>query len=182
MPLAFAPFGYFPLAIVSPAILLWLWTKASAPRQAFWLGLTYGIGMFGVGVSWIYISIHEFGNTPAVIAAILTGLVVLYQALFPALQGYLLTRLFPGRSLWVLLLAFPASWVLFEWIRSWMFTGFPWLLVGYSQIVSPLKGFVPLVGEWGLAFLVTFSSGLLVAIYEATRRVGKGAQRRAHHH
>lgn len=162
MPLAFAPVGIFPLAVLSPAILLWLWTKSAGPKQTFWLGLTYGIGMFGLGVSWIYISIHTFGNTPALIAVLLTALVVFYQALFPAVQGYLLTRFFPGRSLWVLLLAFPASWVLFEWIRGWMFTGFPWLLIGYSQIISPLKGFVPLVGEWGLAFLITFSSGLLV--------------------
>jgi apolipoprotein N-acyltransferase len=60
------------------------------------------------------------------------------------------------------LLVFPALWVLLEWIRSWLFTGFPWLAVGYSQVpLSPLAGYAPLLGVFGVSFFCALSAGLL---------------------
>jgi apolipoprotein N-acyltransferase len=163
LPLAFAPFGFYPFAVICPAILLFAWLKCSA-KQAFWLGYLFGIGFFTIGVSWMFISIHEYGGAGVMLAGLIIGLMILFLALFPALQGYLLTRFFKNNSTKICL-AFPSSWVLLEWIRSWIFTGLPWLLLGTSQTSSWLKGFAPLVGEYGVSFLVVLSSGLLVLVF-----------------
>jgi len=178
LPFAFAPFNYSLLAIISPALLLGLWFNVT-PREAFWRGWWYGLGSFGVGISWIYISIHYYGNTPIVVAGVFTFLFVAFLALFPAVQGYFLQWCFPNKSLraahdpifqrgYILkaLLYFPASWTLVEWIRSWILTGFPWLQLGHSQVSSYLSGFIPLGGVFGVTVLVTFLSGLLYLLYE----------------
>lgn len=163
LPLAFAPIGIYPLAFISPALLLALWLQLK-PSQSFWRGFFYGIGFFGVGVSWVFISIHRYGNTNAILSAIFTLLFIAVLALFTATQGYLLTRLFSINNRIKILIAFPAIWVLMEWVRTWIFTGFPWLLLGYSQTNSPFKSFAPLVSVYGLSFIVAFCSGLLVLI------------------
>lgn len=164
LPLAFAPINIYLFAIISPALLLTLLLKTN-PRQSFWRGFFYGIGFFGIGVSWVYISIHRYGGTDAILSFIFTLLFIAILALFPATQSYLLTRLFPENTRTKILMAFPATWVLIEWIRSWIFTGFPWVLVGYSQTNSPFKTFAPLVGVYGVSFIVILSSGLLVLIF-----------------
>lgn len=161
--LAFAPFSLFPLAIISPALLLFL-LLSTTPLQAFWRGWLYGIGLFGSGVYWVYISIHNFGNASIFLAALITGLFIALLALFPAFTSFLLTRYFPLTHPAKLLYAFPAIWVLLEWVRSWIFTGFPWLTIGYSQINSPLRGFAPLFSVYGVSFAVILSSALLVSI------------------
>jgi apolipoprotein N-acyltransferase len=160
---AFAPFKVFPLAILSPALLLMLWLKA-APKRAFWYGWLFGLGFFGTGVYWIFISIHTYGNTSVFLASFITGLLIAILALFPAIQGYLLSRLFPRTNNATLFCAFPAIWVLLEWIRTWIFTGFPWLLIGYSQINSPLKGYATVFSVYGVSLAVLLSSALLVSI------------------
>ena len=159
--LAFAPFSLFPLAIFSPAILLWLWLPVT-PKRAFWLGWLFGLGFFGTGVYWVYISIHTFGNAPTLLAGVITAGFIALLALFPALNGYLLNRYFPEKTGRKMICAFPAIWVLLEWVRSWIFTGFPWLLLGDSQLYSPLKGFAPVYGVYGVSLAVLLCSGILV--------------------
>jgi len=159
--LAFSPFGIFPLSILSPALLLGLWLYVT-PRRAFWRGWLYGIGLFGTGVSWVYISIHTFGGTSTALALFITCGFISLLALFPALTGYVLNRRFPELNNSKILCAFPALWVLSEWIRSWLFTGFPWLLLGDSQISAPLKGYAPIFSTYGVSLAVVLSSGLLV--------------------
>lgn len=161
LPFAFAPFGFYPLAVICAATLLILWLSTS-PKQAFWRGMCFGIGFFGVGISWVYISIHQYGNTDVWLAVLITAVFVLVISSYIALQGYLFARFFPKNTFSKLCLAFPASWVLQEWIRGWLFTGFPWLLLGASQTNSPLSGFAPIIGEYGLSFLVAFIAGLFV--------------------
>jgi apolipoprotein N-acyltransferase len=163
LPLAFAPCAFYPLAIICPALLCWLWLRA-VPREAFCYGYLFGLGQFGVGVSWVYISIHQFGGANVALAALIAGLLIFFIALFPALQGYLLTRFFSRPRALVLCLVFPGLWVLLEWVRSWIFTGFPWLLLGASQVSSPLRGFAPMVGEYGLSFFSALSAVLLSLI------------------
>ncbi|HQA25003.1 MAG TPA: apolipoprotein N-acyltransferase [Candidatus Competibacteraceae bacterium] len=160
MPLAFAPFGYWPLAILLPAILLWSWDGAT-PRRAAVRGGLFGLGMFGFGIYWIFISLHDYGNAPAPFAALATFAVVLLMALYPAVGGGLLARWrpSPGPVRW--LLVFPALWTLLEWTRSWLFTGFPWLALGYSQTDSPLGLLAPYAGVFGVGWAVLFSAGLL---------------------
>lgn len=162
---AFAPFGFYLLAMFAPALLLATWLHAT-PWEAFRRGLLFGLGLFGVGTSWIFVSIHEFGNTNVFLAGFITALFVTILALFPAFFGYLLTRFFPANTAYKLCLAFPSGWVIFEWIRSWFFTGFPWLFLGASQINSPLRGLAPIVGEYGLSFIVAFCSGLFILAFQ----------------
>ncbi|MEE9451206.1 MAG: apolipoprotein N-acyltransferase [Gammaproteobacteria bacterium] len=171
---AFAPFEWFLIAIISPAVLLFCWLNVSAKR-AFWRGWLFGIGMFGGGVSWVFISIHVYGNTAPPLAFLITLLFIAALSLYPACQGWLLKRLFPQDSTAKLLLAFPASWVLFEWIRTWLFTGFPWLLLGYSQTDSHLQSLAPLFGAFGISFIVTFSSALIVCFIRSFYRKQKQA-------
>jgi len=164
LPLAFAPFGFYPLAVICPALLLMVWLPATA-QQAFNRGLLFGIGLFGIGASWIFVSIHEFGNTSFFLAGLITAIFVFVLGMFIAAQGYFFTRFFPTNTGYKLCLAFPCCWVMFEWLRSWVLSGFPWLFLGASQTAAPLRGFAPLVGEFGLSFLVALSSGLLVYAY-----------------
>ena len=163
LPLAFAPFECFPLAILGPGILFALWCRA-APRRALGLGFVFGLGQFGVGVSWVYVAIHQFGHSAVVVALVLTALFVALLALFPAAVGYLAARLqrrFGLGAPWALLAVMPASWVLGEWVRGWFLTGFPWLDLGYSQIDAPLAGLAPVLGVYGLSWASALSAGLL---------------------
>jgi len=167
--LAFAPFSIFPLAVLSPAVLLAAWLPVSAKR-AFWRGLLFGIGFFGTGISWVYVSIHDFGNLPVWLASLITFLFILILALFPAFQGYLFNRFFPVSNPIKIACAFPALWVLLEWVRSWFLSGFPWLFLGYSQIDTPLNGYAPLLGVYAISLAVLVSSGLLVNAVIAFRK------------
>lgn len=161
LPLAFAPFSLFPIAILSPAGLFLLWQNIS-PKRAFWRGLLYGVGLFGMGVSWVHISFHQFGGLPFIGAILLTAAFVLIMALYPALLGGLLTHFFQNNTFSKSLLVLPAAWTLMEWLRGWLLSGFPWLSLGYSQIDSPLNGFAPLLGVYGVSWLTVLTAALLV--------------------
>ena len=173
-PLAFAPLGWWPLAVISPALLFALW-MFSTPRQAAWQGGFFGAGLFGVGLYWIFISIHYHGFVNLPLSLLLTALLMAIMALYIALVGYGVARFFPrnhGRfyARCKLLLVIPAAWVLGEWLRGWLFTGFPWLSLGYSQLDTPLIGFAPIIGTYGVSWLVALSAALLVAAWLAGRR------------
>lgn len=160
LPLGFAPFDLFLLAVLSPALLFVLWLEVSPGRAAF-RGFLYGFGMFGLGVSWVYVSLHRYGNMPAPLAGFAVLLFVAGLSLFPTLLGWMQARFFPARGSWHAILVLPALWVLFEWIRGWFLTGFPWLNLGYSQVSSPLAGYAPWLGVYGVSFFCALSAGLL---------------------
>ena len=162
--LSFAPFYAVPLPFFTLALLFWQWAQATTPRLAFKTGWWFGLGFFLAGVSWIYVSLHTFGAMPMPLAAGATLLFCAFLALFPALVGYAVVR--SGRSAPVkFLLVAPALWVVSEWVRSWTFTGFPWNSVGYSQIPgSPLAGFAPVIGIYGISLAVTVIAGSLALL------------------
>ncbi len=166
-PLAFAPFDDWLLAILPPVLLLWGWDDAT-PRQAATRGGLFGLGLFGFGIYWIFISLHDYGNAPALFAALATFAVVLVMALYPAAAGWLLARWGPPPGLIRWLLVFPALWTLLDWVRSWLFTGFPWLAVGYSQIDAPLGQIAPYLGVFGVGWAVITSAGLMRALLNRT--------------
>ncbi len=158
---AFEPAGLAPLAIATLAGLMLLWHRSATPAGAAWTGFAFGLGYFGAGVSWVYVSLHTFGMMPAALAALATVLFCAFLALFPALTGYLQSR--AGSSMAVRwLLVVPAAWTLLEWVRGWIFTGFPWLSLGYSQATTPLAGFAPVLGVFGVSLLTLVCAGLLV--------------------
>ena len=150
LPLAFSPLAIWPLAILSMFLLFWLWERAT-PRRAAWQGGLFGIGAFSTGIYWVYISLHYYGNAPAAFAVLTTLALVLLMALYPAAAGYLLARWMPYSGWCKWLLIAPALWAGLEWIRSWLFTGFPWLSLGYSQIDSLLGGLAPYLGIFGVS-------------------------------
>jgi len=167
--LGFAPYGIAPLAILSLFFLLLLWEKAT-PKAAYAYGFFYGLGYFGFGISWVYISIHTYGNTNVLGAASITALLIAFLALFPAIMGYFLNKFFPSSRVFKWLLIFPAAWALLEWVRSILFTGFPWLLLGHSQTTSSLGGFAPIVGVYGVSFLSALTAGLLLTFMKFPKK------------
>lgn len=175
LPLAFAPFHMAVLCPAAVAVLYALWLRAS-PARALWRGYLFGVGLFGVGVTWIYVSIHVFGHVAEALSVFITVLFVAVLSLFPALAGLTARRLLRGRGdALALLLVFPAVWVLFEWTRGWFLTGFPWLALGYSQIDTPLVGLAPVLGVYGVSLAAAWSAGALVYVIRAggwRRRAG----------
>jgi apolipoprotein N-acyltransferase len=168
--LGFAPFGLSPAPLVALTVLFLLWREAS-PGRAFLLGWLFGLGLMGVGVFWVRISLNQFGNLSPALALSFTLLLVVGMSLYFGLAGWLGRRL-AGRTLQaVLLLVFPATWVLAEWLRGWVLTGFPWLALGYSQIDSPLAGYAPLGGVYALSWLLALSAGLLALAIRVPGRV-----------
>lgn len=167
-PLAFSPVGWWPVAILACATILALWLFSSSSRSA-WRGFLFGLGLFSVGISWVFISIHYHGFVGLGLSLFLTLALILVMALFPMLLGYLLGRFFSQgfesrATRYKLLLVFPAAWLLMEWLRGWFMTGFPWLSLGYSQTDSLLAGLAPLVGVYGIAWAIVFSAALLVGL------------------
>ncbi len=163
--LGFAPFHVFPATIVGIAGLFYLWQQAPGAKQAAWLGFFYGLGFFISGIYWIYISLHDFGGMPWWMAAFSTFCLCAFLSIFPLLTGWL-----SKRSSLVLFSA-PLLWALSEWIRGWIFTGFPWLAIGYSQTPnSPLAGFLPVTGVYGVSLLTAAAAALLVLAATRWRR------------
>jgi apolipoprotein N-acyltransferase len=168
----FAPAGIAPLALVCVALLFCLWLETTSPRAAAWLGFLYGLGFFGAGVSWAYVSLHDFGMMPAALAALATALWCAYLALFPALAGSLQARFAlpaPARAL----LLMPALWVTGEWMRGWIFTGFPWLALGYSQSGTALAAYAPLAGVYGVSLALALCAGALAAALASRRTLAR---------
>jgi apolipoprotein N-acyltransferase len=156
--LAFAPLGAWPLA---PLALAWLAHRwMAAPRSCFIDGWWFGLGLFGAGVSWIYISMTQFGGMPSVLAVVATATFCAFLALFPAAAGWLQARVPAAPALRALLLI-PAAWTLAEWLRVWLLTGFPWLAVGYASAGWPLQGYAPVAGVLGASFATLALAGAL---------------------
>ena len=164
MPLAFAPYGFSLAALLSVILIMLCWAQISKAR-AFFRGWLYGLGMFGFGVSWVHISMNQFGGVSVPLSIALTTLFVMFLALYPAITGYLARR-FADRGTHQLvreyIIIIPAVWVLFEWIKGWLFTGFPWMSVGYSQLGMPLQGFAPVFGVYGISYVLVLSAGVIV--------------------
>src|SRR5690554_7003153 len=143
VPLAFAPFDLWPLAMLGLLGLALLVHRQSG-LSALWRALWFGIGLYGVGASWVFVSIHVHGDAPIPLAALLTGLFVVFIALVFSLPFFIYGRWFSHRPL-ALVLAFPLLWLLGEWLRSWLLTGFPWLYLGYGHLDSWLAGWAPIL-------------------------------------
>ncbi len=157
--LAFAPAGLYPLAPFSFAVLVHLWIHAS-PRESFWTGFAFGLGLFGAGASWVYVSLSQFGGMPAPVAAIATLGFCALLALFTGAAGWLQARV-PAGDIARACLLIPASWTLFEWLRSWVLTGFPWLSAGYAATGWPTQGYAPVAGVFGASLVTLVLAGMV---------------------
>jgi len=169
----FAPFYLWPLSLVGVAALFFTWSRSGSPRQAALSGYAFGLGYFLAGVSWVYVSLHDFGSMPAVLAALATFLFCAYLALFPAAAGWIAVRLAGDDGARRLLFA-TALFALLEWLRGWLFTGFPWLTLGTSQVpASPLAGFAAYAGAYGTS-LAACGAAALAAGLASSRASSRG--------
>ena len=176
--LAFAPFSLYPLAVISLAILFVQWLHARGKWMAAKLGFVYGFGLFSAGIGWLSVALHDYGGMPMLLAVMAIGLFAALLALFPAIVGYAQARLrsrFGGHegidAYIVFMLLIPALWVLLEWLRGLLLTGFPWLTMGYTQASpSPMAGYAPVLGVYGVSLFVTVSAGLLAYLWHDLQR------------
>ena len=158
------PYNLWPAGIISCGLLAYL-LCACDTRQALWRGWLYGLGMFGSGASWVYVSIHVHGYAPVPLALALTAAFCAGLALLHALSAWCYVRFargLPGG----MLLGFALVWVLFEWLRSWLLTGFPWLYLGYAHLDTPLAGWAPLLGVYGLSFICALTGACLMLLLQ----------------
>lgn len=166
--LAFAPFDYAYLALLALVFLFASWQGVSAKRAALRAYL-FGLGAFGFGVSWVCISMYHFGGASVLAAVTLTVLFVAFWSVFPALAGYLSVRL-QGTAGIVMM---PGIWLLVEYVRGyWVLNGFPWLHSGYSQLETPLAGYIPIVGVYGTGFMLALTASMLIACIKADKKRG----------
>jgi len=166
----FAPLNLWPLPLLSLALLFGLLARASSRRTGFLIGFAWGLGLFLTGVSWIYVSLSVYGGMSMGLSGLATLLFCSVLALFPALVGALQARWSISPAL-KLLLGFPLLWGVSEWVRGWVLTGFPWLSLGYSQVpASPLAGYAPVLGVYGVSFVMAFIAALLAWSFTPQRQ------------
>ena len=148
--LSFAPFNHYLISLISLSALFYIWHELNRAKLRLLSGLFFGLGLFGFGISWIFTSLHTFGGMPAWLAYLSTFLFCLFFAFFIGIVGMITSH--QKSSLFLI----PFIWTLFEWIRGWFLTGFPWLTMGYSQVPSsPLAGFLPVIGVYGVSLILT---------------------------
>jgi len=162
LPLSFAPSYLWWIAPLSIATLYGL-IQHSRPAQAGFLGWLFGVGYFGIGVHWVYFSLHLFGAAIAPLAAFLTAVFVLVMTIFPAACAYLWVKVRRRQAVVFNALLFAALWVLFELLRGKLMDGFPWILLGYSQTSGPFGHLASMIGVYGLSFLIVLFSAMAVA-------------------
>lgn len=167
--LSLAPFDLWPLGILSCMLYAYLLASCDT-RQGIWRGWLYGLGLFGSGVSWVYISISVHGGASVPLAAALTVLFCAALALLHAAFAWCYVRFvraLPGG----MLIGFPALWVLFEWLRNWFLTGFPWLYLGYGHIDTWIAGWAPVTGVFGLSFICALTGTCLFLAWRSRKPV-----------
>lgn len=162
---ALAPYGFWPVALVSPAILYALLMPDMTGKRAFVIGQAYGTGLWCVGAFWLYTSIHVYGDTPVWLALIMIALMGLGMGLFHGFLALIFNRVVGKQPL-----SFAALWVLQEWMKTWLFTGFPWLFVGYAFTEQYwLSSLAPVAGVFAVSFVAVLLAASLV---ELLRRRG----------
>ncbi len=183
---AFAPFSLWPLGVLCWAGLYLLLRQPGSLRRALGIGFSFGLGQFLGGVSWVYVSMHDIGGMPAALALLATFLFAAYLAIFPMLAAWLFRLAHAGHMPLHQIhdalsrvprlfspLIFAASWTLFEILRGVLFSGFPWLSLGYAQAPpSPLAGYAPILGVYGLSFMAAWLAGLTGEIWLRLRDQG----------
>ncbi|WP_201528298.1 apolipoprotein N-acyltransferase [Psychrobacter frigidicola] len=162
---ALAPYGFWPLAVVSPAILYALLLPDMSGKRAFIIGEAYGTGLWCVGAFWLYTSIHDYGDTPAWLALIMIALMGLGMGLFHGFLALLFNRVVGKQPL-----SFAALWILQEWLKTWLFTGFPWLFIGYAFTEQYwISSLAPVAGVFAVSFVAVL---LAASMVELLRRRG----------
>jgi apolipoprotein N-acyltransferase len=157
--LAIPPFNYSWLGLLTLALFAYILHQQHNKKSLFWHAFLFGLCFFGTGASWVFVSIHEFGSAPIALAFFMTAAFV--ATIATAFAVPFVGLYYFKQSQWRLLLGFPLAWVLSEWLRSWVLTGFPWLYIGYSQMSTPLAAWAPIGGVLFVSLLTAFTSSML---------------------
>jgi apolipoprotein N-acyltransferase len=175
--LGFAPLGLWPLTLAALAVLMARVMAAQGPGRALLVGWLWGWGHFAVGTNWIATAFTYQAQMPAWLGWIAVLMLAVYLALFPALAG--LMGWWLARR-WALapIPALAACWILAEWVRGWLFTGFPWnplaaaTLGGFDR--PGLARLLPWTGTYALSGLVVVLAGLWLLAVGAARQGRRG--------
>jgi len=166
-PLGFAPFGYVAVAPLAIGTLFLLWVSVNA-RQGALLGFYFGLGAFAVGVSWVFVSLHNYGNMPVLLAILVVAVFVSIMALYPAVCGLVQGGFCHLPRTVRLLLVMPALWVLLEWLRGQLLGGFPWLYLGYAQVDTPFASVAPFSGVLAVSLFAAIAGSAVILILIGT--------------
>ena len=160
--LGFAPNDFWFLSIFSLTCLHFL-IEATKRRELFLIGYFFGIGLWSLGISWLFVSIHYYGNIGFIYSILLTmlfiGIISLYSGLTLFLYNYLRSNLKI-----ITIFSLPIAWMIIEYLRTILFTGFPWLISGTMLANTPLDGWTPIIGAQGNTFLLLFISSTLYVL------------------
>ncbi len=171
LPLALAPFDVWPLLAVSVGGLFLLLRRATGSVAVLFLGWLYGVGKYAAGGSWIYVSIHVYGAAPLALATFLVALFVAGMAVFPALTAWMFwalrKRMGGDAKPCVDAALFASVWVLFEWLLTWVLTGFPWLFAGYAMLDTPLLALAPVGGVLLVSLAAVLSTANLAVAFRS---------------
>lgn len=160
---SFAPWNLPWLQVLALTALFALAARASSARSAALLGFAFGLGWFGVGVSWVYVSMHVYGRMPAALAGAATAAFCAVLSLYPALALGVTHRLIARPTVRVMI-GLPAAWTISEWLRATVFTGFPWLATGYAHTDGPLAGWAPTLGVHGVTLFAALLAGAFASL------------------
>lgn len=169
--LAFAPFDQSWLVFFTLALVFYFWLRLPA-KQAAVNGWMFGLGLQCSGVSWIFHSLHTHGSAPVVFAVLLIFLLSCYLSIYTALAAYVINRFLPAQPTLRLLIFYPASWLVFEWLQGYVMTGFAWMQLGYTQIDLPLSGFAPVFGNHAVGGMVAITAGAIVVLITHRQQYG----------
>ena len=162
----FAPFDYWLLSILSISVL-YKTIKEMPPKEAFYTGYWFGFGMWLTGISWLYVSIHYHGEISIIGSALLILIFISILSIYSGLLLLLNSNLEKYGFQKLIYLSLPVSWVLIELIRSYLFTGFPWLISGTMLADTLIDGYTPIIGAQGNTFFLVLIGVLLCEIYES---------------
>ena len=180
LPLSMAPFNWWPLGIISIAGIVTLLCGQQTTSVRFIYALSFGLGAYAIGVSWIYVGIHDHGQTGVALSLLMVTAFICFQALLLSVPFVVFGKVFNVSTTITFLLVFPSLWVLGEWFRGWAFTGFPWLYLGYGHTDSWLLGWAPVVGALGISWIAAFCGALLALLVRQAQNFKAGNHETIH--
>jgi apolipoprotein N-acyltransferase len=180
---SFAPFYVWPVQVVSMAILfaqLLSMTESTEKKRPFLTGAAFGFGWMLCTIAWLVIAMSRYGGMPVGLAVLALVVLCAFLSLYAGLAALLIHQLrlrFRIPLAPALLLLTPAVWMLSEWLRGWLLTGFPWAISGYAHSQSVFAGFAPVAGVYGLSLIAAFAAAVLALflIGDAPARWRQGA-------
>ena len=167
--IGFAPLNLWPLTLLCLALLMHLVANVESGKRAFLLGWLFGVGHFAIGNNWIATAFTYQAAMPAWLGWVAVFLLALYLAVYPALAcwgawriGKFAAPASAGATI-PFILAFAGCWIIAEWLRSWVFTGFAWNPLGVIAVGDAAAPAI-YIGSYGLSGLAVASAGILLLV------------------